>query len=167
MQYLVSDGIFFFWPLFLATDLWTWNLTMSLSVNFGFEASFGLGLQNLDAENTPSAVRILGRWKGAEVMETATPSALEAWTGYPRTCKHVWGWINYDSWNNYDRGKAAAENTVDNWDWFDLILSCESMHLFARLHENAVSKESSVFCLSTPPPPPQKWKNILSRVIAC
>ena len=64
---------------------------MSLSVNFGFEASFGLGLQNLDAENTPSAVRILGRLKGAEVMETATPSALEAWTGYPRTCKRVWG----------------------------------------------------------------------------
>lgn len=76
----------------------------------------------------------------------------------------VCGWINYDSWNNYDRGKAAAENTVDNRGWFDLILSCQSTHLFARLQENAVFKESSVFCsLSSPPHPPKKKKEKHSK----
>ena len=140
---------------------------MSLSVNFGFETIFGLGLQkNIDAGNISSAVRILGRWEGAELTWAAIPSDLEAWTCYPRTCKCVWGWINYDSWNNYDRGKAAAENTVDSRGWFDLILSCQSMHLFARLHENAVFKESSVFCfLSTPCTPPKKKKECFSGLV--
>lgn len=90
MKYLVSDGIFLGGPLLLASDLWTWKLTVSLSVNFGFETIFSLGFQkNIDAENISSAVRILGRWEGAEVTWAAIPSDLEAWTCYPRTCESV------------------------------------------------------------------------------
>lgn len=113
------------------------------------------------AEDIPSVVRILGSRRDKS-DGAASPSDLSAWTSYPGTWKLVWGWINYDSWNNYDRGKAAAESTVDNRGWFGLILSCRCMHLFVRLHENAVCKKSSVISGPLPPSPhPRK------TVIAC